>query len=171
MLILRLIHVLSGIFWAGATFFLVTYVSPAVQATGPEGQKFMQQMGLKSGMANALAGTASLTALSGLIMYGLISDLDIDKMSSTYLIVIGIGAIAGIAGWIVGLAVQKRSLGRMQKIAVEIESSGGPPTPEQMAEMQALSQRVGQGSRITAVLLTIAIVCMAGAQPINSLLA
>jgi hypothetical protein len=171
MLILRLIHVLSGIFWAGATFFLVTYVSPAVQATGPEGQKFMQQMGLKSGMANALAGTASLTAISGLIMYGLISDLDIDKMSGNYLIVIGIGAVAGLAGWIVGFAVQKRSISRMQKIAAEIGSSGGPPTPEQMAEMQALSQRVGQGSRVTAVLLTIAIVCMAAAQPLAAMLA
>jgi hypothetical protein len=131
----------------------------------------MQQMGLKSGMANALALTASLTAISGLIMYGLISDLDIDKMSGNYLIIIGIGAVAGLAGWIVGLAVQKRSISRMQKIAGEIESSGGPPTPEQMAEMQALSERVGQGSRVTAVLLTIAIVCMAAAQPLAAMLA
>ncbi|MGB3716048.1 MAG: hypothetical protein WA996_16605 [Candidatus Promineifilaceae bacterium] len=37
MVILRLIHIVSGIFWAGATFFLVGFVSPAVQATGLEG--------------------------------------------------------------------------------------------------------------------------------------
>lgn len=171
MVILRLIHIVSGIFWAGATFFLVSFVSPAVQATGPEGQKFMRQMGLKSGMSNALAATASLAAISGLIMYGLISDLDLDMMSGTYLTVLGIGSVAGIAGWIVGYAVQNRSTRRMQKIAAEIESSGGPPTPEQMAEMQGLAQRVGQGSRVTAVLLTIAVVCMAAAQPIAAMLA
>ena len=171
MVILRLIHIFSGKFWAGATFFLVSCVSPAVQATGPEGQKFMRQRGLKSGMSNALAATASLTAISGLIMYGLISDLDLDMMSGTYLTVLVIGSVAGIAGWIVGYTVQNRSTRRMQRITAEIESSGGPPTSEQMAEMQGLAQRVGQGSRVTAVLLTIAVVCMAAAQPIAAMLA
>lgn len=104
-------------------------------------------------------------------MYGLISDLDFDKMSGTYLTVLGIGSVAGIVGWIVGFAVQNRFTRRMQGIAADIESSGGPPSPEQMAEMKALAQRVGQGSRVTAVLLTIAVVCMAAAQPIIALLA
>jgi len=170
-LILRLIHIVSGIFWAGASFFMVSFVSPAVEATGPEGQKFMRQLGLKSGFSSAMAATGTLTAVTGIIMYVILTDLDHTVMSATYFAVIGLGSLAGLAGWIVGFVMQNRSTVRMKAIVAEIESAGGPPTPEQMAEMQALGQRVGQGARIGAVLLTVAVVCMAAAQPVAALFA
>jgi len=170
-LILRLIHIVSGIFWAGASFFMVSFVSPAVEATGPEGQKFMRQLGLKSGFSSAMAATGTLTAVTGIIMYVILTDLDHTVMSATYFAVIGLGSLAGLAGWIVGFVMQNRSTVRMKAIVAEIESTGGPPTPEQMAEMQALGQRVGQGARIGAVLLTVAVVCMAAAQPVAALFA
>jgi hypothetical protein len=169
MVILRLIHIIAGIFWAGTTFFLVGYVAPSVQASGPEGQKFMQQLSFRSGMTSALLGTATLAALSGIIMYILLTDLDTAIMEGTYYVVLLIGAVAGLAGWLVGYAIQYRTISKMKGIAAEIGASGGPPSPEQLAEMQALSQRVGLGSRITAVLLMIAIVAMAGASPIAAL--
>lgn len=171
MVILRLIHIISGVFWAGATFFLVSFISPAVDATGPEGQKFMRQLGMKSGMSNALGATATLTAISGIILYVMLTDLDSAKMSATYYEVIALGAIVGIVGWIGGFAIQFRLSHKMKVLFAEIESSGGPPTPEQMGEMQAMAHRVGLGSRITAVLLAIAVVCMAAAQPIAALMA
>ena len=171
MLILRLIHIVAGIFWAGASFFMVSFVSPAVVATGPEGQKFMRQLGMKSGFSHAMAATGTLTAVSGIIMYIILTDLDHNIASGTYFLVIGIGSIAGIAGWIVGFVMQNRSTLKMEVIVAEMESAGGSPTEEQKAQMQALSARVGQGARIGAVLLTIAVVCMAAAQPLAALLA
>ncbi len=170
MVILRLIHIVSGIFWAGAAFFMVSFISPSVEVLGPDGQKFIRQLGLKSGMSNAMAATATLTAISGIIMYIILTDLDNAIMSATYFTIIGIGSVAGIAGWIVGYAMQSRSTVKMKSIVADIEAAGGPPSPEQMTEMQALGHRVGQGGRITAVLLTIAVVCMAAAQPIAALL-
>jgi hypothetical protein len=169
MVILRLIHIFAGIFWAGTTFFMVGYIVPSVEATGPEGQKFMQQLSFRSGMTKALLATATLAALSGIIMYILLTDLDTAIMEGTYYVVLLIGAIAGLAGWIVGYGIQYRSISKMKAIAAEFGASGGPPSPEQMADMQALSQRVGQGGRVTAVLLMISIVAMAGASPIAAL--
>jgi uncharacterized membrane protein len=171
MVILRLIHIVAGIFWAGAAFFMVSFISPAVEATGPEGQKFMRQLGIKSGMGTALAATATLTAVSGIIMYIILTDLDRAIMEGAYFTIIFIGSIAGIAGWITGFTMQNRSTSKMKAIVADIEAAGGPPSPEQMAEMQALAHRVGQGGRITAVLLTVAVVCMAAAQPVAALLA
>lgn len=170
-LVLRLIHILSGVFWAGASFFMVSFVSPAVVATGPEGQKFMRQLSLKSGFSNAMAATGTLSALSGIILYLILTELDGDIMHATYWVVIAIGAVAGYAGLIVGFAMQYRAVRKMKAIMASIESSGGPPSPEQMAEMQAWANTAGQGARIGAVLLTIAVVCMAAAQPLAAMLA
>ena len=170
-LILRLIHIVSGIFWAGAAFFMVSYVSPAVVATGPEGQKFMRQLVLKSSFSHAMAATATATAVSGIILYVMLTDMDQAIMSSRYFEIIGLGSVMGIAGWFVGFFMQNRPASRMKAIAAEMESAGGPPTPEQLSEMQALAERSALGARIGAVLLTITVVCMAAAQPLASLMA
>jgi uncharacterized membrane protein len=170
-LILRLIHILSGVFWAGTSFFMVSFVSPAVEATGPEGQKFMRQLAMKSTFATVMAATATATALSGIILYIILTELDQAIMSNRYFEILGLGAVAGLAGWVVGFVMQNRAISRMKAVAAEIEAAGGPPTPEQMAEMQAMAERVALGGRIGAVLLTIAVVCMAAAQPLASLMA
>jgi uncharacterized membrane protein len=162
-LILRLTHIISGVFWAGATFFMVSYVEPSVKATGPEGQKFMQYLGSRSSMTAGLAVTAILSTLSGLILYVINFG---SNVSSTYALVLGFGGLAGIAALLVGYFVQNRSTQRIKTIAADIESSGGPPSPDQIAEMQALSARISQGARLTATLLLIAIILMASAQPI-----
>jgi hypothetical protein len=90
--------------------------------------------------------------------------------SSTYGLILGLGGIAGIAALLVGYFFQNRSTQRIKVIAADIGSSTGPPSPDQMAEMQALSARISKGSRITATLLLIAIVLMASAQTIAPLL-
>ena len=170
MLILRLIHIIFGVFWAGASFFLVTYIAPTAAATGPEGQKFMQHLTLKTRLSVGLAVAGLLTGLSGIIMYILITDLDVDIMSGTYITVITIGGVFGIVGWFAGYALIARRTNKMKSIAEEIASAGGPPSPEQQAEMQSLAQDAAQGGRITAVLLLIAVLLMAAAQPLASLL-
>lgn len=167
MVILRVTHIVAGIFWAGATFFLVSYVEPSVKATGPEGQKFMQYLGTRSSLTAALAATAILSTLSGLIMYVILFG---SNTSSTYGLILGLGGLAGIAALLVGFFVQNRSTQRIKVISAEIASSSGPPSPDQMAEMQELSARISKGSRITATLLLIAIVLMASAQTIAPLL-
>ena len=35
--VLRLLHIFAGVFWAGAVFMLTRFVMPAVAASGPEG--------------------------------------------------------------------------------------------------------------------------------------
>src|SRR5437867_12142632 len=44
MVVLRLIHILSGIFWVGTTFFLVGFLQPVVAQSGPEGGRFAQRL-------------------------------------------------------------------------------------------------------------------------------
>jgi len=43
-IIMRLIHILSGVAWAGGAFMLAGFVTPAAQKSGPSGGQVMQQM-------------------------------------------------------------------------------------------------------------------------------
>lgn len=164
MVALRLIHIFSGVFWAGTVFFSVSYLTPAVAATGQEGQAFMRHLGLKTNLSPVLAGLATLTAVSGLLMYGNLFGFDADSASSTYSLVLGLSGIAGISGWFVGFFISFRANRRMKALSEKIAASGGPPSPEQIGEMQALAERFTLGARITAVLLVLALIGMSGAQ-------
>jgi hypothetical protein len=52
----------------------------------------------------------------------------------------------------------------MQALTAEIATAGGPPTPDQLAEMGILGKRLAVGGRITATLLTLALIGMSAAE-------
>src|SRR2546430_9247198 len=70
MVVLRLIHILSGIFWVGTTFFLVGFLQPVVAQSGPEGGRFAQRLMSQKRFQAAMSVAAGLTILSGLVLYG-----------------------------------------------------------------------------------------------------
>src|SRR2546428_12661025 len=70
MILLRVIHILSGVFWAGATFFLVGFLQPVVAASGPEGGRLMQRLTSQKRFQMAMPVAAGLAIPSGLPLYG-----------------------------------------------------------------------------------------------------
>jgi hypothetical protein len=85
-------------------------------------------------------------------------------MSSGYGIALSFGALCGIVALITGFYFQARSTARMQVLSAEMAAAVGPPTPDQMAEMMALGKKLTLGGRITATLLTLALIGMASAE-------
>src|SRR2546427_10372809 len=73
MVVLRLIHILSGIFWVGTTFFLVGFLQPVVAQSGPEGGRFAQRLMSQKRFQAAMSVAAGLTNLAGLALYGRVS--------------------------------------------------------------------------------------------------
>ena len=49
-IVLRLIHILAGVFWLGGSFMSAIFLTPAVAATGESGQKFMGHLITKGRM-------------------------------------------------------------------------------------------------------------------------
>jgi uncharacterized membrane protein len=164
MISMRIIHIFAGVFWAGTSFFMISFVSPAVIATGAEGQKFMQQLAFRTRFTTAMMGVAILTVLSGLIMYWQIFNFRLSALSNGYGLMLTLGAIAGFIGFLTGYFLQNRTTGKMKALSDSIAASGGPPTPEQQAEMKSLSETVTRGSQITSVLLALALLGMSVAQ-------
>src|SRR3989475_12995659 len=70
MILLRVIHILSGVFWAGATFFLVGFLQPVVAASGPEGGRLMQRLTSQKRFQMAMPVAAGLNIPSSLGPFG-----------------------------------------------------------------------------------------------------
>jgi uncharacterized membrane protein len=164
MIALRLIHIFSGVFWVGASFTMLSFVMPSVAATGAEGQKFMQHLGLRTRYANTMMTVAVLTFLSGLTMYWQLSGFRVSFLSSGYGLFLTIGGIAGFFALVTGYTMQYRSIQGMKALSAVIGASGGPPSPEQQARMRALSQTLMRGGQITTAIMVVALTGMAVAQ-------
>jgi putative copper export protein len=68
-ILLRLVHVVSAILWFGGLTMLVMFVVPAIDASGPVGQQFMQQLMRHTKVAVYMPVLGVLTVLSGLSLY------------------------------------------------------------------------------------------------------
>jgi uncharacterized membrane protein len=164
MVILRIVHIFSGVFWVGSTFLLVGYIAPTVAATGDAGRAFMSHFALKTGFSPAMAVTGTLTTIAGLVMYEEIFGFRTNALNSGYGLAISIGALAGILALISGFVFQFYSITKMKAINREVEASGGPPSPDQITELGRHGERVALGGRIGIILMTIALLGMSTAE-------
>ena len=162
MIALRLFHIVGGAFWVGAVIFTAAFLFPAVRATGGQGGRLMQELTRARRLPIYMNVAAGLTMLSGLAMYGRMAAVSNGVWAgSRFGITIGIGALSTVVAAIVGGAVIGRTGIALGKLGESIQGAGGPPSPEQVAQMEALQGRMGRALRVVAALLVIAVACMA----------
>src|SRR5947199_9235146 len=113
-ILLRVIHILSGVFWAGATFFLVGFLQPVVAASGPEGGRLMQRLTSQKRFQMAMPVGAGLTILSALALCGRVSaGLQIAWITSGTGLVRGLSSVASVLAVVTGAVVRRpRPTGR-----------------------------------------------------------
>lgn len=158
LIVLRLIHVLSGVFWAGGAFALTGFVGPAVNQAGPEGGKVMQRLVLGTRWVVAVSAAAGLAVLSGLILYWNWA-FTLERLSTGSGIVFTIGGIAGLVGLFFGIRVGGTSR-ELANLGAQIGASGGPPTPEQGMQLAGLQERMRSLGSINAIALVVTVLAM-----------
>jgi uncharacterized membrane protein len=164
MLLLRLIHILAGVFWAGSAFILAGFLIPTVRETGAEGGRFMGHLVTRRRLPVFVGIAMLLTVLSGLIMYGRAAAATHGTWPGTAPgIGYGVGALAALLGGAIGMGVSGAAAKRMAAIGQRV-AEAGRPSPEQQAEIQGLQRRMMLGARIAAGLIAIAVVAMATAR-------
>ncbi|MDX1689124.1 MAG: hypothetical protein R3248_14165 [Candidatus Promineifilaceae bacterium] len=160
-LILRLLHIIAGVFWAGATFAIVGFVQPAVKATAPAGGRVMQQMVKQGRFSTTLAVAALVTAGSGILLYERVSGgFRPEWIFSGPGVALTIGGLAGIIAAVIGGRIIGPTSMRIADLGEKMQVGGGPPEPATLAEMEALQQRMTTWGRAAAVLLIVAIIGM-----------
>ncbi len=164
MIVLRLIHIGTAVFWGGTAFFLVSFLTPVVQAAGPEGGKVMQRLALSS-FPKVLPGIGSLTVLSGLLMYWHDSaGLQLQWITTPTGLGFTFGALMGLTSLLIGVFVTVPAINRLAAIAREAIASGKPPSPEQMKEIPGLQVKMTSAAVWNAIFLALAIAGMATAR-------
>ncbi|HXV15583.1 MAG TPA: hypothetical protein VD758_02325 [Gemmatimonadaceae bacterium] len=165
MVILRLIHIIGGVFWVGTVLMIAWFLMPATKATGQSGLAVMQDVMMRQKLSVYLMTAMGLTILSGLAMYVHLSMATNGAWSSSTMgKVLGFGALCGIVGGAIG-GSNSRSTGlKMAAIGKAIQESGKPPTEEQRAEIDRLQTSAQKVLRIVAVLLLLAVASMASAR-------
>jgi uncharacterized membrane protein len=158
---LRLIHVVSGVFWVGSAVIFGFFISPSVAATADSGQKFMAHLVTKTRLTAAITGSAILTVLAGGSLYWIDSQgLTSPWQSSGPGVGFGIGALFALVGLVFGILVG-RNVNILGTLASQIQ---GKPTSEQMGKIQAAQKQLAYASPISTISQILALVCMATAR-------
>lgn len=159
-IILRLLHIIFGIFWAGSVLFFTLFIIPSLKVSGPEGVKFMQNLG-RSGYPIAAMVSAIITIVAGfLLIWKLSGGFEPIWFKSWYARSLTTGAGMAVIAFIIGFTVNRPAAARINKISQAIGKQGGPPTPEQQSELMALRKKIFTASNYIAILITIAIIGM-----------
>lgn len=162
MIVLRIIHIGAGVFWAGAVFVNEGFLLPTMTATGPGGAPFMRHlMGVKKYPVR-IATSGILVILSGLGMYWRNGALSSGVWyRSRAAMVFGIGGLSAILALIYGLAVLTRAAAKLNQTGAAVAAAGGPPSPEQAATIAAMQKKIITGTHLVAGLIGIAVIAMA----------
>ena len=165
LMVLRLIHIVIGVFWVGAVALIAFMLFPAIRESGPAGGAVMQRL-MARGLNLWLMAAAILTVLSGLTLYW----HDSAGFSSTEWLgsgpgrTFGLGAVFAIIGVGVGMGVNSRAAKQLGALTAGIQAAGRPPSPNETATIQRLQDRLAKGGVVTAVLLLLAAAAMAVAR-------
>lgn len=159
-LILRILHICFGIFWAGTAIFFALFLIPSIKKAGPEGMKVMQSLG-KSGYALAAMISAIITIVAGfLLIWKLSGGFQPEWFHSWYSRVLTTGAGVAVVAFSIGFTINRPGAARINKIGMAIAAQGGTPTPDQVAELTRLRNRIFRATNYIAILLTIAVLGM-----------
>ncbi len=164
MIILRLVHILAGVFWVGGIVIFAGFVQPAAQAAGADSQKFMQKL-FAGPLPLALTIAPPLNVLAGLIMYWRDSaGLSLVWIASGSGRVFTLGALLALAGFVAGFFVARPAQLGLAALGKEIQTSGKPPTAEQLSQMGKYQMTLTQAAIWTAVFVSLALAAMATAR-------
>lgn len=165
MVFLRLVHIISGIFWVGTVFNIAWFLLPANRTTGQAGMVMMQELMMKRKLSIYLTLAMLLTILSGLTMYGRMIMVTHGEWASSMMArVLGFGALCGIVGGAIGGSVSKATGMKMAAIGKAIQDSGQPPTEAQRAEIATIQSKMEKMMSFVVILLILAVAAMASAR-------
>ncbi|MDQ4034649.1 MAG: hypothetical protein M3153_01865 [Chloroflexota bacterium] len=159
--VLRIVHIVSGVFWVGGAALFFFYLEPTMNKLGPDAEKFVDEMVNRRKVPIYFVTFSTLTVLAGVILYW----RDFGGISTSPMgLALGLGGVAALLAWLGGNLLLPKTLGELSGIAAEIKQAGGPPSGALMSRMHATQQRLRLIGLIDIGLLIFAVVAMASAR-------
>ena len=159
LLVLRLVHVVGGVFWVGSALFTTFFLVPALAASGPSAGQVMGALQRRR-LFTVLPAVALLTILSG----GRLLWITSAGLSDSYLAsamgraFIG-SAVAAVVAFAVGIVLVRPAGTRAAALGAMLATVPESERAARIAEMNALRQR---GAAWGAVALALLLASAAG---------
>jgi len=152
----RVVHVMAGVIWAGATLVLTAVIVPIAARHGTEGAGRWTAM--VAGRVGPISGIAALlTVLSGSYLFATLHSND----SSAAGFVLKVGALAAFLSLAVGFLIGRPTGQKLARLSEQQSLAAAPPA-DVLQRMSGLRLRAELSSRFTAALLGLAVLSMAG---------
>ena len=160
LLVLRLVHVLCGLFWVGAGLFTTFFLAPALKDAGPAAAGAVMASLQRRRLLQVMPGVAILTILSGARLMWIVAAGNPHwfqhRAGHTY----SIAAALGIIALLTGLVYVRPTMARVGKLA-QSAASDGASKELIAAEMAKLQQRIAMASGTATLFLVLAAAGMA----------
>lgn len=161
---LRILHIVTGVFWAGAVFFMISFLMPSFRAIGSDGAKMFGELRRRR-MFTWVPIIATVSVVTGFWMYGIRMGGGGGWAASMEARILGIGAVAGLIALILGFAVMRPASLRADDLSREAgPMPAGAEKDAKMAEAMKLRVRAMMAGRTVATLLLVTVVAMATAR-------
>lgn len=163
-ILLRIIHIVGGVFWVGATIFTAAFLLPALRDAGPDGAKVMEGVAQRKFM-EIMPVVAILTMLSGLWLFSRASGgFNSAYFSSRAGMGYSTGAALAVIAFLIGMTIVRPSMVK----ATELAKRAAHASPEEkgriMGAAGVLRTRANKAGNIVATLLVVSAVAMAVAR-------
>ena len=152
LLLLRLVHVLGGVFWVGSGIFTAFFLLPAMAPTGPAAGQIMANLAQRR-LFVVLPTVAVLTMLSGLRLMMITAAGRSDYFASRSGMTYSISATAAVVGFFLSLLIARPGSVRIGMLSQQ--AAADPASRERVAAEIAVIQRRVKNSSVLAVALLI----------------
>ncbi len=161
LLVLRLLHVVGGIFWVGGGLYSSLFVVPAIAKAGPATPAIMAELQRRK-LFTVLPLVAVVTMLSGVRLLWIVSG----GFTATYFatasgLTFAIGGAASIVGFLVAMFVSRPASVQLGPLAASLASLSGQALAAAEAKLETLKSRASVGTAAAVLLLTVAAIAMA----------
>lgn len=160
LIVLRIIHVTCGVFWAGTMFFMALFMERAIRRAGPAGGAVMQQV-MQMGYQVFMPIVALLTLISGFWMYGTVSGGQAEWFRSNTGMTLGVGGMLALLAFLFGIIVMRPMMLKVQKLATEAQAAPPEQRDALMARVAPLRARGTFFLRLIALMLIVVVLTMA----------
>lgn len=162
LLVLRLVHILGGIFWVGSFMYVSFFLMPALASSPALAGQVMAGL-QKRRLFTVLPIVALLTILSGIRLLWIVSVGFSDAYLSTPTgRTFSAGAGAAIVAFLLSLLVSRPGFVRIGKLGATLATATDEAARERIAgEMKRLSRRVTIANGIVSASLLLAAATMA----------
>jgi hypothetical protein len=152
--VLAFFHIAAAIGWMGGLVFFLSAVGPGVRTLSPAASlEFLTKAGPRQ--TRYFAGAAT-----GTIVFGLALAFAAFGSVGSWPTAIYGGMTMGLIAYVIAIGVTIPTFRKAEKVAHEIMTSQGPPSPDQGAKLGALLKRGNMSTIGIAIFLVLALAFM-----------